>query len=54
MLLQEKRTIKTGKDAIELLNNGKLAGRLEGTTMSELEADWDDFLVNNLANYLGA
>lgn len=30
MLLQEKRTIKTGKDAIELLNNGKLAGRLGG------------------------
>lgn len=30
ILLQEKRTIKTGKDAIELLNNGKLAGRLGG------------------------
>lgn len=30
MLLQEKRTIKTGKDAVELLNNGKLAGRLGG------------------------
>ena len=26
----------------------------QGTTMSELEADWDDFLINNLANYLGA
>lgn len=25
-----------------------------GTTMSELEADWDDFLVNCFANYLGA
>lgn len=28
--------------------------RWQGTTMSELEADWDDFLINNLANYLGA
>ena len=30
MILQEKRSIKTGKDAVDLLQNGKLAGQLGG------------------------
>ena len=30
MVLQEKRSIKTGKDAVDLLQNGKLAGQLGG------------------------
>ena len=30
MILQEKRSIKTGKDAVDLLQSGKLAGQLGG------------------------
>ena len=47
-------TLERTKDNTVYYNFAFGKNRWQGTTMSELEADWDDFLVNNLANYLGA